>query len=385
MSVTLNGTSGLVFGDGTIQGTAAGMPFRNRIINGAFQIDNRNSFSSVSTSGFGIWACDRWIYNSNSANAHSISMQVVSDGPTPITGTTGRITNSLKFTVNTALTPPAGHWSYVRTVIEGYNVADLACGTSNASTMVLSFWVKSSLAGTFGCSVASAGYNISYAASYTINSANTWERKTIVIPGTSSGTWSVTTGQGLMVGFDLGNGSAYEKTVNTWSAGETYGPSGTVKLIATSAATWQVTGIQLEKATAATDFEIRPYTVEEILCARYFQTTLNDGYSKIGWHGFGTGNYVVHGYAKFHVPMRTTPTIAPKAYHLDASSINFGDGRTGLAVYGTAAGGGSPTYQSHTYGLGVTANRYGIQAFNCGDNTNYLGHYACGYTADAEI
>ena len=156
-------------------------------------------------------------------------------------------------------------------MIEGLNIADFAWGTANAVPITLSFKVYSSLTGTFGGSIANNGFARCYPFSYTISSANTWTSISITIPGDTSGTWLTTNGIGLNVLFGLGIGSTYSGTAGAWVGSQVLAPTGAVSVVGTNAATWYVTGVQLEKGSTATSFDYRPYGTELALCQRYYE------------------------------------------------------------------------------------------------------------------
>jgi hypothetical protein len=187
--------------------------FRNRIINGAMVIDQRNAGASVTLDNTG-WkfAVDR--FGAYEDTDGVMTAEQVEDAPTGFY-------NSLKFTTTTADSSLAATQRVnVRQCIEGYNTADLAFGTAGASTITVSFWVKSSLTGTFGAVLINNNSTRTYPFSYTINSANTWEQKTITVSGDQSGTWLTTNGIGMQVMFSLGVGSTYRGTAGSWVSSE---------------------------------------------------------------------------------------------------------------------------------------------------------------------
>jgi hypothetical protein len=236
---------------------------RNRIINGAMTIDQRNAGSiNTKTAGSGdTFHLDRWLAANGGDSVYTI--QQVSDAPT------GFI-NSLKITTTTAdASIASGQVNLIRQSIEGLYISDLAWGTASAKTITLSFWVKSSLTGQFGGSLTNSATNRSRTYTYTINAANTWEYKTITIPGDTSGTWLTTNGQGIRCDWNLGTGSTYLAAPGSWNASNLVGVSGDTAVISTLNATWQITGVQLEKGSSATDFEYRGHQQELALCQRY--------------------------------------------------------------------------------------------------------------------
>ena len=249
---------------------AANLPntfgFKNRIINGAMVIDQRNAGAAVSNTGYPV---DRWNATNNTDGA--FTFEQVEDAPADFY-------QSLKFTVTTADSSlSTTQYARVRQVIEANNVSDLNLGTANAKTFTVSFWVKSSSTGTFSCSILNSAYDYSYPVSYTINAANTWEYKTITIAGPTAGTWLTGTSGGLVLEFVLAAASNISGTSGVWAAARYEGVTGAINLMATLSATWQVTGVQLEKGSTATSFDYRPYGTELTLCQRYYETSYNYG------------------------------------------------------------------------------------------------------------
>ena len=275
------------------------MGFKNRIINGAMMIDQRNAGASVTPTD--AYTLDRWEAREDTDGAASV--QQVSDAPT------GFI-NSLKVTTTTAdASLGATQRLVIGQFIEGLNCSDLAFGSASASTVTLSFQVKSSLTGTFGGALANSARNRSYPFTYTINSANTWETKTVTIAGDTSGTWLTTNGVGLRVYFGLGVGSTYSGTAGAWAGAEYYSATGATSVIGTLSATWQVTGVQLEKGSTATSFDYRPYGTELALCQRYCYKAMSGNQKGIGTFNFASSTYI-EGYITFPVTMRATPTLS---------------------------------------------------------------------------
>jgi hypothetical protein len=261
-------------------------------------IDQRNAGASVTPTD--AYTLDRWEAREDTDGA--VSVQQVSDAPT------GFI-NSLKVTTTTAdASLGATQRLAIGQFIEGLNCSDLAFGSASASTVTLSFQVKSSLTGTFGGALANSARNRSYPFTYTINSANTWETKTVTITGDTSGTWLTTNGVGLRVYFGLGVGSTYSGTAGAWAGAEYYSATGATSVIGTLSATWQVTGVQLEKGSTATSFDYRPYGTELALCQRYFTNfTVSGGYTYIAQAYSATAARTQA--IPFKVSMRATPTI----------------------------------------------------------------------------
>jgi hypothetical protein len=233
--------------------------FRNKIINGAMVIDQRNAGASVTPNNS--YTLDRW-QGSNSQTAKYTVQQ-------SSTSTTGFI-NSLLATSSSAYTVGASDIFALQQKIEGLNCADLAWGTANAATVTLSFWVRSSLTGTFGGSLQNNANNRSYPFSYTISSANTFEQKTITIAGDTTGTWLTTSGTGIIVTLSIGAGATVSGTAGAWAGSTYYSATGATSVVGTSGATFYITGVQLEAGSAASPFEYRLYGTELQLCQRYF-------------------------------------------------------------------------------------------------------------------
>jgi hypothetical protein len=264
MTVAINGTNGITFFDASTQATAAtGFGFKNRIINGAMVIDQRNAGASVTPTTTSTYTLDRWgayvLVNSK------FSVQQNAGSVTPPVG----FTNYLGITSLTALSVASTDYYALLQGVEGYNIADLAWGTANAKTVTLSFWAYSSLTGTFGGAIRNNAGTRSYPFSYAISSANTWEQKTITITGDTTGTWLTNNGLGLYLYFGLGVGSSSAGTAGAWAAGNYQSATGAVNPLATNGATFYITGVQLEKGSTATSFDYRPYGTELALCQRY--------------------------------------------------------------------------------------------------------------------
>jgi len=249
--------------------------FRNRIINGAMMIDQRNAGAS-STAGFPV---DRWKIDSN-VGVKSTQQQNAGS-VTPPAG----FRNYLGCTASGTYSVSAGDVYVLDQPIEGYNVADLMWGTSSAATVTLSFWVRSSITGTFGGSVNNSAATRCYPFTYTISAANTWEQKSVTIAGDTSGTWLTTNGAGIVLFFNLASGSTYQGTAGAWSGTTYYSVTGAQNPMATSGATFYITGVQLEKGSTATSFDYRPYGTELALCQRYYAKGI---YSMI-WGSYTTG------------------------------------------------------------------------------------------------
>ena len=268
MSVSYGGDS-IVFADGSVNSSGF-IGHRNRIINGAMAIDQRNAGASFTTGAGNNYIPDRWLVYDGTGS--KLSVQQVTDGPTG-----SGFVKSQKITSQAATTPGSTDYYFNCQRIEGFNVSDLGWGTASAVSATLSFWVKSSLTGSFSGAFGNTSFTRSYPFSYTINSANTWEYKTITVGGDTTGTWATDNTAGLQVVFDLGSGSSRAGTVNTWSGNDYRKVTGSVNLIGTSGATFYITGVQLERGSTASSFDYRSYGAELALCQRYYEKSYASG------------------------------------------------------------------------------------------------------------
>jgi len=337
--------------------SAAGLGFgmRNRIINGAMVISQRNGTSSV-TPGSGTYPIDR--FQNTQSTASSFSYQQVAP-PTALAG----FVYCQKATVLAARTPAAGdRYDYLQAV-EGLNITDLAWGTSSAKAVTASFWVYSSVTGTFAVSISNGGVNRSYVNTYTISSANTWTQVTVTFPGCPDGTWSTDNGTGLILFFDLGCGSNSETTAGAWQSGFYERTSACVKLVNTVSATFYITGVQLEKGSTATSFDYRDYGTELQLCQRYYWQELNSLFAS----GIAFDTVEAHVRVQYPVPMRTSPTVTIYDNSNNAARIH----RNRVGDHGNAV-------------TVTNATLHGFPGISSSGLTSG-GGYSCKVKADAEL
>jgi hypothetical protein len=275
--------------------------FRNRIINGDCRIDQRNAGASVTPANLNV-TLDRWKCGLTQTSKYSVQQNAGS--VTPPDG----FTNYIGVTSLSAYAITTTDIFNIQQRIEGFNISDFGWGTANAKTVTVSFWVRSSLTGTFGGSLANGAFNRSYPFTYAISVADTWEQKSVTIAGDTSGTWLTTNGVGLILIFGLGVGSTESGTAGAWSGSGFYSATGATSVVGTNAATWYITGVQLEVGSVATPFERRDYGRELMLCQRYYwkNTAGANNYQ------FGTGYTVTttlyRSIIQFPVTMRTSPS-----------------------------------------------------------------------------
>jgi hypothetical protein len=271
--------------------------FRNRIINGDFRIDQRNAGAAVTiNTALNTYTLDRW-FGSGQATDGVFTVDQVTDAP-------AGFTNSTKITVTTADASIGSTQTYLfNHFIEGTNIADLGWGAAGAKTVTVSFWVRSSLTGTFGGSLSNGANNRAYPFTYSISAANTWEYKTVTIAGDTSGTWGTDTGRGIGFRFQIGAGSSASATAGSWTGtSNIFGTTGATNIISTVNADWYITGVQLEVGSVATPFERRPYGMELALCERYYQLLHY-------FIGTGTTSTRINTSVQFRTEMRATPTL----------------------------------------------------------------------------
>jgi len=313
MTMIISGSDGVTFPDSTNQFSGGAFSFKNRILNGDMRIDQRNAGASLTVNDNApFYPVDRWQAFGQSGDG----VYTIQQSTTAPTG----FNNSVIATVTTADASIGSTQTYlIRQRIEGFNFADLGFGTASAKTVTASFWVRSSLTGTFGGALVNGGSDRSNPFTYTISVADTWEYKTVTITGDTTGTWSSDNSTGAMLTFSLGTGTSRLGTPGTWAAVNYQGATGQTNLIATNGATWYITGVQLEVGSVATPFERRPYGTEFMLCQRYYQTI--NAVTAIG--NFFDNTQAI-GAVFYPVAMRASPTVsASGALNLTDTGANY--------------------------------------------------------------
>lgn len=311
ITLDINGQATL---NGLAYPTSGSLSGRNRIINGDMRIDQRNAGASFTITGDGDYSLDRWRCRTYGGPGR-FSVQQNSSSP-------NSVDPSAKLTVTTTDTPGTYGYAFSQR-IEGYNFSQFAYGTAAAKSATISFWVRSSITGTYCFSVRNSDGDRSYVAEYSVSTADTWEYKTITFSGDTSGTWLTTNGVGAILEWSLGSQTAKETTAGSWQAGNYVGTSNQTDWISNSGATFYITGVQLEAGSVATPFERRSYGQELALCQRYYLRLAGGNM----FHGRmnGTNNIDVSYF--FPVTPRTTPTGSAS---LDTASAEYGS--TALTV-----------------------------------------------------
>ena len=311
--------------------SVSNMAGRNRIINGGMVFDQRNNGAAVTPSADPQYTLDRWVFQRSQAS--KFSTQQNAGSVTPPNG----FSNYLGITSLSAYSIGSSDYFLVQQKLEGFNTADLAWGTANAKTVTVSFWVRSSLTGTFGGAVRNSAENRSYPFSYTISVADTWEQKSITIAGDTTGTWvGATNGIGLSLAFGFGVGSTYSGTAGSWAGANYASATGATSVVGTSGATFYITGVQLEEGSVATPFEHRQYGQELALCQRYFEKLT---VTKFPLFPAGNNGVNSEGRFPFHTQKRAAPTVTKEGdmtlFLNGSSSVN-----TDHALNGTVYGAG---------------------------------------------
>ena len=359
MSLILSGDTGVpvttvtgtlpVANGGTGVTTAIDYGFKNRLINGAMVIDQRNAGASVTPTVDATYTLDRWAARLSVASKYSV--QQSAGAVTPPTG----FIKYLGITSLSAYTVGASEYFAIEQNIEGLNMTDLGWGTASAATVTLSFWVRSSLTGTFGGSIFNHNGTRCYPFSYTISLANTWEQKSVTVVGDTSGTWLTTNSGFSTISFGVGAGATVSGTAGAWSSTLYRSATGATSVVGTNGATFYITGVQLEKGSTATSFDYRPYGTELALCQRYYEQIIAENRMLIT-SGYMSGVATHYQSQYYAVPKRASPTITivgtwnvqvfgqPSVYAAGAngyafSAVSSGTGSAAFCTPSTAAAG----------------------------------------------
>jgi hypothetical protein len=320
---------------------------RNLIINGAMQVSQRGtSKTGVTSSGY--YTVDRWHYYDSGSGAATLSQST--DAP-------DGFANSLKVDVTTADTPLTAQEDYrLRTIIEAQDLQMLNYGSSNAKSITISFWVKSTKTGTYTLNIYEADSVRIIGAEYTIDTANTWEKKSVTFAGDTGGGINNDNGASMYVQWVLGAGSAfYTGTFATsWQAydGADYFSGNQVNVFDSTSNDFYLTGVQLEVGDTATPFEHRSYGEELALCQRYCHVWKSgQAYDPVCMMGTWSDNSSIYGTYSLPVEMRADPTVTysgsfeVSAKGMSASGTTPTTNRIGKYVV-------QPRYNKASHGMG---------------------------------
>lgn len=345
------------------------MGFRNRIINGAMMVNQRAT--SITDGGYSV---DRWEYSSSASAKFTVAQSS--------TATTGFI-NSLLATSSSSYSVTSGDYFMLNQKVEGLNVADLGWGAANASAVTLSFWVRSSLTGTFGGSLRNSAGDRSYPFTYTISAVNTWEQKVITVAGDTSGTWLTTNGIGIRVAFGLGVGSTYSGTAGSWAAANYISATGATSVVGTNGATFYITGVQLEAGSVATPFERRDYGRELIMCQRYYQQLMGNSAELYAWTMWSLNTASASSYIFFPVVMRASPTCTVVGTPQNVSGGSVAADK--WSIYSSVWKGCNLISLNTQSRTGVRFDAYPVDAITAGGACGLYGGNQCNLTFSAEL
>ena len=302
---------------GSISGT------RNRVTNGSMRIDQRYGgqlVNPITASGYSI---DQWIIAI--AGTYSVRTQGNLNSTTPPVG----FTSYFGVQNNNVATPTGTDNLHIQHRVEGHNMSDFSWGTTNAKTVTLSFWVQSSLVGTYGGCLRNSANDRSYVYEYRINEANTWEYKTITIPGDTTGTWLTANNVGIRIIWGLSAGPSSQGTANQWSASNFTNSTNGSNWAATANARFYLTGVQLEVGSRATEFERINYGAELRLCQRYLHVyPVSTIYAANRYPNVSLSSGTQVPTFLFPVEMRATPSPSPSTMSVSIDTWSASGGTT---------------------------------------------------------
>jgi len=304
--------------------------FKNRIINGGMAIDQRNAGASVTPTA-STYTLDRWYFDVSQSSKASVQQNGGSVTPPP------GFTNYIGITSTSNYSIGADDYFWLSQFIEGYNIADLDWGKTTAKSVTLSFWVRSSLTGTFGGALQNSSSDRSYPFSYTIpgGSSNTWVYVSVTIPGDTTGTWLTTTGKGIRLSLGFGVGTNRSGTAGVWAATNYASSTGATSVVGTSGATFYVTGVQLEVGQQSTAFDYRAYGQEFLLCQRYCEAIIASGTNPPLWSIQAGSSTNARGGYFYKVQKRASPSftnLIGTSYISQFGSGNFTPSAVNLAA-----------------------------------------------------
>jgi hypothetical protein len=314
-------------------------------------IDQRNAGASVTQTTAILYTVDRWA--SYGSVASKFTIQRNAGSITPPAG----YTNYLGITSSSAYTVGATEFFGIQQIIEGYNIADVGFGTASAQTVTLSFWVRSSLTGTFGGTLSNDATNRVYPFTYTISSANTWTQIIVTIAGDTSGTWQTTTSGGIVVWFSMGAGATVSGTAGAWSGSTLRAPTGATSVVGTNTATFYITGVQLEAGSTASPFEYRSYGTELALCQRYYQIVVPN--SGVTGSGFVNGTTQLWTSTPYKTTMRASSTVTITGT-ISAVNVTWSGSSIALTGYIVSTQTTDATSLYGTVASGLTAGQGGF-------------------------
>jgi hypothetical protein len=364
-ALTLSNNTSIYTGTATFANTISApntFGFKNRIINGAMQIDQRFSGSANTPTTSGTYTIDRW--KSINSQASKITYQRNANSITPPAG----YSNYFGLTVASNVNPASTDYFGFEQPIETYNLSDISYGSSSASTLTASFWVRSSVVGTYGVGLWYGTTTSACIQTFTISIANAWQYVTVSFPGASSPSLVVGSTDSMSLRFDLGSGTNFNTTAGSWVNQNALRTSSCVNWISNSGATFYVTGVQLEVGPQATPFDVRDYGRELIMCQRYYYRIsnnyagTNNAYAQFA---IGRAYSSTQGTHNIFLPvsMRAVPTLG----YTTPVSGNFDYGATALSQAAFVSG--NNNYSMNIVGTFTSGGAY---AFAAGNVSTYV-------------
>ena len=343
---------------------------RNLLYNGAMQVAQRGtSTAGITTQNY--YTADRWLTQINSVGAYTQSIE--NDAPTE-----SGFRKSLKMLVTTAdATPGADYWLFLTQSLEGQDLQRIAKGTSSASPLTLSFWIKSNKLGTYVVRLGDADNSREVAATYTVNASGTWERKTVTFPADATGIFDNDNAGSLALNFMLGIGSNRSSGTLpiSWASTVTANMApGQTNLAAATNNYWQVTGVQLETGVAATPFEFKSYAQELRDCQRYYyRVTSPDQYGVVLPTAISNSATAFNALMNAPVPMRTQPIgveysgiyyaqRTTTSADVTVTSLSISSGSNMLTNFAGGAASGLTANHSGSIRAGVAGAYVGVSA-----------------------
>jgi len=288
---------------------------KNLVINGAMQVAQRGTSTFTGTN---VYSLDRWASISNTTD---YTVQQSSTNPGYGFG------NSILYTVTATKNPSGSTYASIQQRIESYVMSSLGWGTNYAKSITVSFWVRSSVPGIYTVTIKSSGGAEAFTSEYPINNANTWEYKTIYIPGPTTFTYTLGNGLGFQVEWWLAGSGTATSVLNSWTSANKNMSVNQANLHSTNGNTFYLTGVQLEVGKNATEFEHRSYGEELALCQRYYWEI--GSYVTNNWAPvmLMVGNNATRAFGVMHTPvtMRAHPQIT-------FSQCNLYNGSTSTTV-----------------------------------------------------
>ncbi|MET0710192.1 MAG: hypothetical protein ABWY82_25620, partial [Tardiphaga sp.] len=329
-----------------------GLAYNGMQVNGSIEVSQELAGNSVSASGITKNIVDSWTINTNGSQVLSCSQDGATAAPSGFV-------SSLRGVVTTAnAAPAAGNYCAFVHHIETGRVSRLAWGKASASPITMAFWVRAVRTGTYSGVVTNEDFSRCYPFNFTISLSNTWEYKTITVPGDTGGAWFRINYAGIRISFCLMAGATYTAPANAWVGGTFFGANGTTNAVAATSDAFSITGLvvlpgNVAPQEARSPFIMRPYDQELVTCQRYFQ------FVSSGSNGIAVNATTAALRCTFLIPMRPTPlATATAALKLDDEiSANFTQSSPQVTIDYISANFSSARFYIGNFS-GLTASKY---------------------------